>query len=97
VVGQVAIEGLSTISAMLMQDHIRNLRKIAEDIVGDFSGQVEVADVNGRVTNESLKFGKSGKGIESLGSVLQRFNVPMSDHDFKDIAPITSNSGGFGQ
>ena len=60
-VGQYAVEGLSTISAMLMQDHIRNLRKIAEDIVGDFSGSVEIADSSGRITNESLKFGKSGR------------------------------------
>lgn len=64
-VGMVAVEGLSTISAMLMQDHIRNLRKIAEDIVGDFTGSVEVQgqDASGKVTQgtETLKFGKSGR------------------------------------
>lgn len=64
-VGQCAIEGLSTISAMLMQDHIRNLRKIAEDIVGDFSGNVEVQsqDSSGKIKQETvtLKFGKSGR------------------------------------
>src|SRR4026209_2773635 len=64
-VGQYAIEGLSTISGMLMQDHIRNLRKIAEDIVGDFTAAVEVqqTDPQGKVTQgtETLKFGKSGR------------------------------------
>lgn len=64
-VGQVAIEGLSTISGMLMQDHIRNLRKIAEDIVGDFTGEVAVqqTDQAGKVTQatETMKFGKSGR------------------------------------
>ena len=64
-VGMVAIEGLSTISAMLMQDHIRNLRKIAEDIVGDFTGtvDVQVQDAQGKVTQsqETMKFGKSGR------------------------------------
>ena len=60
-VGQCAVEGLSTISAMLMQDHIRNLRKIAEDIVGDFTGSVEMQDPSGRLTTETLKFGKSGR------------------------------------
>lgn len=60
VVGQYALEGLSTMSAMFMQDHIRNQRKIAEDIVGDFSGVVEV-ETNGRVATETFKFGKSGR------------------------------------
>ncbi len=64
-VGMVAVEGLSTISAMLMQDHIRNLRKIAEDIVGDFVGTVDVQtqDAAGKLSQatETMKFGKSGR------------------------------------
>jgi hypothetical protein len=58
---------------------------------------LQLATIMDKVADMTLKFGKSGKGIESLGSVLQRFNVPMSDSDFKDIAPIASGSGGFGQ
>lgn len=61
IVGQVAVEGLSTICSALMQDHIRNLRKIAEDIVGDFTGSVEVVGASGVTTTETLKFGKSGR------------------------------------
>jgi len=59
-VGMIAIEGLSTISSMLMQDHIREQRKIAEDIVGDFQDQIDsVAD--GKVQTQTFKFGKSGR------------------------------------
>lgn len=64
-VGMLAIEGLSTISAMLMLDHIRNLRKIAEDIVGDFTGTVDVQTIapDGKLSQatETMKFGKSGR------------------------------------
>lgn len=62
-VGQIAIEGLSTISGMLMQDHIRTLRKIAEDIVGDFSDEVSVSGMSadGKLVSQSFKFGKSGR------------------------------------
>jgi hypothetical protein len=59
-VGQYAVEGISTISDMLMQDHIRNLRKIAEDIVGDFAVSVDV-ESQGRGSTETLKFGKSAR------------------------------------
>lgn len=64
-VGQVAIEGLSTICSMLLQDHIRVGRKIAEDIVGDFTGRVDVQtqDAGGKIIQqtEEIKFGKSGR------------------------------------
>ncbi len=53
-VGMLAIEGLSTISEMLIQDHIRNARKIGQDIVGEFTQGVETG-----TGMESVKFGKS--------------------------------------
>jgi hypothetical protein len=60
-VGQVAVEGLSTLSGMLMQDHIRTLRKIAEDIVGDFADRVGSVGMDGKLIEQEFKFGKSGR------------------------------------
>ncbi len=59
-VGMVAIEGLSTISAVLMQDHIREQRKIAEDIVGDFQDSIDSVQ-DGKAQTQVFKFGKSGR------------------------------------
>ena len=57
-VGQYAIEGLSTISDMLMQDHIRNQRKVAMDVVGGFSETVD-EDSGAGLETRTLKFGKA--------------------------------------
>jgi phage gp29-like protein len=55
---------------------------------------LQLANIMDKIADMTLKFGKSGKGIKSLGEIMQRFNVPLKDHDFTDIAPITS--GGMG-
>lgn len=59
-VTQVAIEGLNMICNMLMQDHIRNLRKIGQDIVGDFPVQIDV-ESNGKITSENWKLGRAAQ------------------------------------
>jgi len=53
--GLYAIEGLSTISDMLLQDHIANRRVIGQEVVGKFDVPVDVAGG----TSEILHFAKS--------------------------------------
>lgn len=59
-IGQIAIEGLKTIADALMQDHIRNLRKIAQDIVGDFTDTV-VVQTGAQSAPITEHFGKSAE------------------------------------
>ena len=48
-----------------------------------------------RVADAILKMGKGGKGIKHLGELFERFNIPLTDKDIEEIAPIAS--GGLGQ
>lgn len=59
-IGLILVEGTATIAEMLLQDHIRRQRKIAQDIVGDFTSRVEV-ERNGKLSTEDIKFGKAGQ------------------------------------
>lgn len=58
IVGQYAIEGLSTIASMLLQDHIRNVRKIGQDVVGEFTQLVYISGDKGDISTP-VKFGKA--------------------------------------
>lgn len=47
-VGCYFIEGLQTISSMLLQDHIRNQRKIGQDVVGSWNESITLVGQDGK-------------------------------------------------
>lgn len=57
-VTQYAIEGISTLGDMLLQDHIRQQRKIGQDVVGTFTDAVQEWDGT-RETTKTVSFAKA--------------------------------------
>ena len=54
---------------------------------------LQLATTLDKLADAVLKMGKGGKGIENLGALFERFNVPLHDSDIKDITPIASSGG----
>lgn len=59
-VGQVVIEGLSTISNLLMRDHIRNQRKLKDVSLSEFTLSIDI-ESEGKVKSVSEKFGQADR------------------------------------
>jgi len=59
VVGQYFWEGISTLAACAMQDHIRTGRKVGEGVVGQFSSQIDEEGLDGKVAARTWSMAKS--------------------------------------
>lgn len=101
-VGQYFIEGVEVIAKMLLQDHVRNQRKVSEDVIGSFENKVEVEE-DGKVKVESMKFGDAGRShyknvqLYMLNDLIPRFGgsslgvsrVVWTGHEAKGDDDIT--------
>jgi hypothetical protein len=56
-IGQYAVEGLTTLSNLVMRDHIRNQTKLKDVSGGVFTRTIDVEDANGKSQTETLSFG----------------------------------------
>ena len=56
-----------------------------------------LAIVMDKIGDAVLKFGKAGKGFQSLPEILRKFNLPVANADVVDIPPITSGGLAGGQ
>lgn len=101
VVGNYLIEGLSTISDMLMQDHIAKNRKLSQDVVGGWNTTVDTMDASGKAQSVSVAMGKAAPSHygqvqdHMLLCLVPRFaalpvaNVIWTSHEGKGTDEIT--------